>query len=159
MESKKNKEFQCELNKTLPFPFFFVPVSPNNLVIHLNEYDPWLGSKSWRFKKEGAKDPYQQEHDDLFDAIRNNKPYNEAENGAKSSMTAILGRMVTYSGKVIDWTDAINSEISYFPEHLAWDANPKSMPRPGFSLAPVVAFFQFETAGGTRPARLDDVSP
>src|SRR5205809_619299 len=26
------------------------------------------GDSSWRFKKEGAKDPYQQEHDDLFDA-------------------------------------------------------------------------------------------
>ena len=47
-------------------------------VIHLNEYDPWLGSKSWRFKKEGAKDAYQQEHDDLFDAIRNNHDPNGA---------------------------------------------------------------------------------
>ncbi len=86
------------------------------------------GDSPWRFRKEGAKDPYQQEHDDLFDAIRNNKPYNEAENGAYSTMTSILGRMATYSGKIIDWDDAIKSEISYFPEHLAWDANPKSMP-------------------------------
>ena len=86
------------------------------------------GDSAWRFKKEGAKDPYQQEHDDLFDAIRNNKPYNEAEYGANSTMTSILGRMATYSGKVIDWDDAIKSEISYFPERLAWDANPKSMP-------------------------------
>ena len=86
------------------------------------------GDSSWRFKKEGAKDPYQQEHDDLFDAIRNNKPYNEAEYGAHSTMTSILGRMATYSGKVIDWDDAIKSDINYFPERLAWDANPKSMP-------------------------------
>jgi len=85
------------------------------------------GDSSWRFKKEGAKDPYQQEHDDLFDAIRNNKPYNEAEYGAHSTMTSILGRMATYSGKVIDWDDAIKSDINYFPERLAWDANPKSM--------------------------------
>jgi len=86
------------------------------------------GDSAWRFRKEGAKDPYQQEHDDLFDAIRNNKPYNEAEYGANSTMTSILGRMATYSGKAIDWDDAIKSEINYFPERLAWDANPKSMP-------------------------------
>ncbi|HSI13069.1 MAG TPA: Gfo/Idh/MocA family oxidoreductase, partial [Chthoniobacter sp.] len=33
-----------------------------------------LGDNQWRFKADGQpKDPYQQEHDDLFDAIRNNK--------------------------------------------------------------------------------------
>lgn len=69
------------------------------------------GPNAWRFKGE-AKNPYQQEHDDLFDAIRNNKPYNEAERGATSSMTAVFGRMATYSGKEIEWKDAINSSIS-----------------------------------------------
>src|ERR1043166_509071 len=59
------------------------------------------GENAWRFKG-GGKNPYQQEHDDLFDAIRNNKPYNEAENGAHSTMTAIFGRMATYSGKMIE---------------------------------------------------------
>src|SRR5436190_8477115 len=57
------------------------------------------GDNAWRFRDKG-RDPYQQEHDDLFDAIRNDKPYNEAERGATSSMTAIFGRMATYSGKV-----------------------------------------------------------
>ena len=37
---------------------------------------------------------------------------NEGEYGAKSTMTAILGRMATYSGKVVKWDDAINSEIA-----------------------------------------------
>ena len=86
------------------------------------------GENAWRFKSEGAKDPYQQEHDDLFDAIRNDKPYSEAENGAKSSMTAILGRMATYSGKIIEWDDAINSKIDLFPKVLAWDAEPPVLP-------------------------------
>ena len=88
------------------------------------------GDNAWRYKKEGAKDPYQQEHDDLFDAIRNDKPYNEAENGAKSSMTAILGRMCTYSGKLIEWNDAINSKISVMPKEYAWDAEPPTLPGP-----------------------------
>ncbi|RYD75169.1 MAG: Gfo/Idh/MocA family oxidoreductase, partial [Verrucomicrobiaceae bacterium] len=57
-----------------------------------------FGENQWRFKTEGAKDPYQQEHDDLFAAIRDNKEYNEAFSGAESTMTAILGRMAAYSG-------------------------------------------------------------
>jgi len=86
------------------------------------------GENAWRFRKEGAKDPYQQEHDDLFAAIRNDTPYSEAENGAKSTMTSILGRMATYSGKVIEWEKAIESQLDYFPKTLAWDAEPPVKP-------------------------------
>lgn len=72
--------------------------------------------------------PYQVEHDDLFDAIRNSKPYNESEYGALSTMTAIFGRMATYSGKVVTWDEAINSELSLWPDRLAWDAKPPILP-------------------------------
>jgi predicted dehydrogenase len=88
------------------------------------------GGDNWRYKAEGAKDPYQQEHDDLFTAIRENKDYNEAQYGAESTMTAILGRMAAYSGKEIEWDKALASEIELLPEKLAWDANPKIMPGP-----------------------------
>ena len=81
----------------------------------------------WSFR-ERAKDPYQVEHDVLFDAIRNDKPHNDAEMGAKSTMTAILGRMATYSGQMIEWKEAINSNINLLPERFAWDALPKSLP-------------------------------
>ncbi|MCI0746134.1 MAG: Gfo/Idh/MocA family oxidoreductase, partial [Verrucomicrobia subdivision 3 bacterium] len=97
-------------------------------VIRLHEYNPWLGSKAWRFQREGARDPYQQEHDDLFDAIRNDKPFNEGEYGAKSTFTAILGRMATYSGKILEWNSALNSAISVMPKVFAWDAEPRIKP-------------------------------
>jgi predicted dehydrogenase len=86
------------------------------------------GSEAWRYRGTKNVDPYQQEHDDLFAAIRDGKEYNEAFNGAKSTMTAILGRMATYSGAEISWDDALNSQIDLFPETLAWDALPKSLP-------------------------------
>ncbi len=88
------------------------------------------GTEQWRYKNAGDKDPYQQEHDDLFTAIRNNTPYNELEYGAHSTMTAILGRMATYGGKEVEWDKAIKSEISLFPEKLAWDAPMKVNPGP-----------------------------
>jgi hypothetical protein len=74
------------------------------------------GDNQWRFKSEGAKDPYQKEHDDLFTAIRDNKEYNEAFYGAESTMTAILGRMAAYSGKDLDWNAALNSTVEVFPK-------------------------------------------
>jgi myo-inositol 2-dehydrogenase / D-chiro-inositol 1-dehydrogenase len=73
-------------------------------------------------------DPYQVEHDRLFDAIRNNKPHNEAEYGAHSTMTSILGRMATYSGLEVHWDDAINAQVSVMPERYEWDAKPPSTP-------------------------------
>ena len=86
------------------------------------------GPTPFRFKADQPKDPYQQEHDDLFEAIRNNLPYNEAERGAKSTMTSIMGRMATYSGQVIEWDAAMASKIDLAPKSYAWDAMPQSLP-------------------------------
>jgi predicted dehydrogenase len=85
------------------------------------------GENAWKYRG-GGKDPYQQEHDDLFDAIRHDKPFNEAEYGALSSMTAILGRMCTYSGKEISWEEAMKSELDLMPSEFTWDAKPKVLP-------------------------------
>jgi myo-inositol 2-dehydrogenase/D-chiro-inositol 1-dehydrogenase len=71
-----------------------------------------VGEETWRYRGTNDISPYQIEHDDLFAAIRSGSSYNEAENGAKSTMTSILGRMATYSGEVIKWKDALASEIS-----------------------------------------------
>jgi predicted dehydrogenase len=65
------------------------------------------GEKIWDFSKAGGGG-HQEEHYDLFAALRRGEVPNEGEYGAKSTMTAILGRMSTYSGKVIKWDDAIN---------------------------------------------------
>jgi predicted dehydrogenase len=89
-----------------------------------------LNDDPWRYKAEGAKDPYQQEHDDLFTAIRQNKEYNEAVYGAESTMTAILGRMAAYSGNELEYSKALASKINLLPEKLAWDAKPKVLPGP-----------------------------
>ncbi len=88
------------------------------------------GKTLWEFRQRRSerKDPYQVEHDDLFAAIRQDTPYNEAEYGAMSTMTAILGRMAGYSGQMISMKDALNSNRSLMPERFAWDANPPTLP-------------------------------
>ena len=85
------------------------------------------GKQTWRFPG-GGKNPYQQEHDDLFDAIRNDKPYNEAFYGAHSTLTSVMGRMATYSGKMITADEALNSEENTMPEVLGWEAAPPTLP-------------------------------
>lgn len=75
------------------------------------------------------KNPYQVEHDLLFEAIAKGEyKYADAENGAKATMTSILGRMATYSGQTIEWKDAINSTIDLSPAKYDWNANPPVMP-------------------------------
>jgi len=85
------------------------------------------GGWDWRYRGDPV-DPYQVEHDDLFAAIRAGQPYSEAVNGAHATMTAILGRMATYSGRVLKWDEALASTLSLAPERLAWDAAPRALP-------------------------------
>ena len=72
----------------------------------------------------GGQDGHQIEHNDLFAALKAGTPYNEAGWGAESSLTAIMGRMATYSGKIITWDQALNCQISLMPKSLEWDAEP-----------------------------------
>ncbi len=39
-------------------------------------------------------------------------------------MTAILGRMASYSGQMIQWDDALQSNMRLGPEKCAFDATP-----------------------------------
>ena len=72
------------------------------------------GEVTWKFGKRGGRG-HQEEHHDLFRDFRAGKRPNEAEYGAMSTMTAILGRMCTYSGKEIKMADALKSEVVVSP--------------------------------------------
>ena len=74
-----------------------------------------------------AADGHQIEMDDLFAAMLAGKPYNEGD-AAEGTMTAILGRMATYSGKVVTWDEAMQSSLDLAPKQFAWDAEPTVKP-------------------------------
>jgi predicted dehydrogenase len=99
------------------------------------------GNQTWKFRG-ATPNPYQVEHDVLIDAIRNNREHNEVETAAKSTMTAIMGRMASYSGQMVDWDTAFNSTLHLGPEQYALDAQ-----------APVVA-----DAKGRYPVALPGVT-
>ncbi len=86
----------------------------------------------WRYRGE-PYDQYQYEHDLFFDAIRNDRPYNEVERSAKSCFAAIMGRMACESGKEITWDEALasNLELASDLDHLtSLDAPPPIQPGP-----------------------------
>ncbi len=89
------------------------------------------GKRTWRVTG-GAKgyqnNAYQLEHDALFAAIRNDTPYNEAEYGALSTMTGILGRMATYSGQIVKWDEALQSTTTLTTDAEDWHADAPIQP-------------------------------
>lgn len=89
----------------------------------------YKGKVLYQFDKKGENNPYQTEHDELFAAIAKGEyKFADAENGAYSTMTSILGRMATYSGQVIEWDKALNSGISLQPKVYDWNATPPIVP-------------------------------
>jgi myo-inositol 2-dehydrogenase/D-chiro-inositol 1-dehydrogenase len=87
------------------------------------------GSLIYQFDKSKENQPYQNEHDELFAAIAKGEyKFWDAERGARSTMTSILGRMATYSGQNVEWDKAINSGINGMPAAYAFDAAPPVLP-------------------------------
>ncbi|MFY0253092.1 Gfo/Idh/MocA family protein [Chitinophaga sp. 30R24] len=80
-------------------------------------------------KKKNENNPYQTEHDELFAAIAKGEyKFADAERGAQTTLTAIIGRLATYSGQVIDWNVALNSGLDIHPKTYAFDAQPPVLP-------------------------------
>jgi len=69
---------------------------------------------NWRAEPETIT-PWQAEWDNLLDAIRQDKPHNEARRAALSNLADIMGRAAVHSGKVITWDEAMASNFSFCP--------------------------------------------
>ena len=97
------------------------------------------GNEIYRHNAQGNPNPYRQEHVELFEAVAKGEyKFENAEYGAYSTLTGIIGRAACYTGKVIKWDEALKSEVDLLPEVFAWDANPKVMPDDnGFYKAPI----------------------
>jgi predicted dehydrogenase len=90
------------------------------------------GKKAWKFEKGKETRPYVQEHTDLIASIRAGKPYNELKTVAESTLTAIMGRMSSYTGKAVTWEQALNSKENWAPATIAMGPVPlPPVPVPG----------------------------
>ena len=83
----------------------------------------------WRYEGPPCNQ-YQVEHDLLFEAIRQDKPYNETQRCAYAAMTGILGRMAAESGQEITWDEALASDLVLAPglEQYTMESEPPVKP-------------------------------
>ena len=81
------------------------------------------GNAIYQYDTKMENNPYQTEHDELFAAIAKGEyKFADADNGARSSMTSILGRLATYTGQAVEWDKAINSGLDLHPKAYDWNA-------------------------------------
>jgi len=93
-----------------------------------NIIDP-KGKVIYQFDLKNENNAYQTEHDELFAAISKGEyKFADAENGAKSTMTSILGRMATYTGQAVEWDQALNSGLDLQPKVYDWNTSPPVVP-------------------------------
>jgi len=67
---------------------------------------------AWRPEPEKVN-PWQAEWDDLLEAIRKDKPYNEARRAALANLAAIMGRAAVHMGRIITWEEAMASDFRF----------------------------------------------
>ena len=70
---------------------------------------------AWRAPKEDVT-PWQAEWDVLLDAIRHDRPHNEAKRAALSNLADIMGRAAVHSGRIITWDEAMASSFQFCPD-------------------------------------------
>lgn len=104
-----------------------------------------IGENKWSYSDEEAekdRDMYDQEHFELFEAIRNGAAKNDGEWMAHSTLVGIMGRTAAYTGKKVTWKASpdgkwpgmMASQEDLAPEDtLKWDSSfaPHSLPQPG----------------------------
>jgi predicted dehydrogenase len=69
---------------------------------------------AWRAERETVS-PWQAEWNVLLDAIRNDKPHNEARRAGYANLAAIMGRAAVHTGQIITWDQILSSEFTFVP--------------------------------------------
>ncbi|SMO45422.1 Gfo/Idh/MocA family protein [Fodinibius sediminis] len=87
------------------------------------------GKTRWSYDDSGDPNPYQTEHEHLIQAVRTGRHVNDTEWAAKSTMTSIMGRMAVQSGKLVEWEDALNSDLVLVPDNLTFDSEAPVLPK------------------------------
>jgi len=83
------------------------------------------GSAPWQFEGE-QPNPSVLQFSEMIDSIRKGNPINEGHQIAESTLTALMGRMNAYSGKVVEWDWAMNeSRLDLSPGKMEFGHMPE----------------------------------
>jgi hypothetical protein len=77
---------------------------------------PNSSNQIWQSQVEpGETDPYQNEWNELVNAIRDDTPHNEVKRGVETSLVSSMGRMAAHTGKEITFDEILNCEHEFAP--------------------------------------------
>ena len=79
----------------------------------------------WRAPKE-KHTVWQNQWNDFLEAIRTNKPFNQAKRAAHSNLAVIMGRAAMHMGRRVTWDEALASNFQWFPgiDQLTHESEP-----------------------------------
>jgi predicted dehydrogenase len=89
--------------------------------------NPERGNMIWQSKvSPEERDPYANEWNDLVNAIRDDKPYNEVKRGVEASVVTSMGRMAAHTGQEITYEEMLNSDHEFAPgaDKFTMDSKP-----------------------------------
>ena len=61
------------------------------------------------------RSPYNNEWNDLIDAVRNDKPYNEVKSGVEACVVCNMGRRAAHTGRTVTFEEALQCDQEYAP--------------------------------------------
>jgi hypothetical protein len=77
---------------------------------------PDRNAQVWESKVDRSeRNPYQNEWNDLIQAIRRGTPFNEAKRGAQASLVTSMGRMAAHTGQIVTYDQILNSKHEFAP--------------------------------------------
>ncbi len=79
---------------------------------------------AWAFPQP-EPNPYQLEWDELIDAIRHDKPYNEARRGTEAGLVTAMARRAVHTGQIVTYDEMLNCD-----EQFAKDVDKLTMDSP-----------------------------
>jgi predicted dehydrogenase len=76
----------------------------------------------WAYGQPDAN-PYVEEWQLLLDAIREDKPHNEARRAGEADVAALMGRMAAHTGQYVTWEQALGSTFQFVADidHMNFD--------------------------------------
>jgi predicted dehydrogenase len=73
------------------------------------------GENAWKYHGPKPKSMYDVEHQELFSSLRSGSPINNGLYMCRSTMMAIMGRMVCYTGQSLTWDQCFKSKEDLTP--------------------------------------------
>ena len=70
---------------------------------------------TWAFPQP-EPNPYQLEWDQLVEAIRQDRPFNEVKRGAESALVVAMGRKAVHTGQAVTFEEMLNDGHEFAPD-------------------------------------------